>query len=198
MFSYVCAAIASRHASMYCSSFSTGTATVTDGVALVAGVAVLHLRPTRESRPHEVTHAVERQLLGELLHVVRLLWARSHEREVTVQDVQELWELVEMGPAQDATEPRDARIVVLCPLVQRGTRTRIHCPELHDPEQLAVLAYSFLPIEQRAVVADEVAGEHEWQYEHEADAADGSDNDIEQPLHAQVTRAVELADVEEQ
>ena len=44
-----------------------------EGVGLVTGVAVLDLGPARQAGPHEVAQAVERDLLGQLVDVVRLL-----------------------------------------------------------------------------------------------------------------------------
>ena len=69
-------------------------------VALVAGVAVLHLGPSGEAGPDQVAQLVERQLLGELVDVVRLFGAGSDHRQVAPQDVDHLRQLVEVRPAQ--------------------------------------------------------------------------------------------------
>ena len=72
------------------------------GVALVAGVAVLHLGPAGEAGPHEVAQVVERQLLAQLLDVVRLLRPGADHRQVALEDVDDLRQLVEVGDAAAA------------------------------------------------------------------------------------------------
>src|SRR5690554_4090258 len=82
------------------------------GVALTTGVAVLHLRPPSEARPNQMSQRIERELRTQLIHVVRLLGTRAHHAQVAPEDVDDLRKLVEVGPAEQAAEWSDSRILL--------------------------------------------------------------------------------------
>ena len=70
-------------------------------LGLAPRVLVLHLRPSGESRPHEVPQAVERDLPDQLLDDLGLLGAGADHREVAAQDVDNLRQLVEVRAPQE-------------------------------------------------------------------------------------------------
>src|SRR5690606_10539750 len=133
--------------------------------------------------PHEVAHVVERQLLLQLLDVLRLLRSRSDAGEVSSKDVDDLWQLVAVARTEHSAERRDARIVLAGPLVGQTVRARAHRSELEDPEALSVLPDAVLPVEQRSAVRDQVAQRDEGDGEGERDEADERHAEIQDPLH---------------
>src|SRR5258708_5810775 len=155
-------------------------------VALAPGVAVLHLRPSREPRAYQVPQAVIGQLLRQLGHVVRLLRSRSDDGEIAAHDVDRLRQLVEMRAPQRAPEPRDARIVLGGPLVGHRAVVRPHGTELEDRQLASVTADAPLSVEQRTAVRDEVADRDERQHDTERGDSDRADDDVEQPLRASI------------
>ena len=104
-------------------------------VALVAGVAVLHLRPAGQAGPHEVAQVVERQLLDQLGDVVRLLGPGADDRQVAAQDVEHLRAARRGGCGAGAGRTRVIRGSSRCgPRRRRARRRRPHRAELEDRE----------------------------------------------------------------
>src|SRR5690606_7313040 len=73
----------------------------------IAGIALHHLGPARDARPHDVAINVERNLGVELVHEYPLLGARADQAHVTLQHVPELGQLVQPRLADKGTHPRD-------------------------------------------------------------------------------------------
>ena len=178
---------------------------------MVARVAVLHLRPAGQPRPHQVSQVVEGELVAQLGDVPRLLRAGPDDREVALQDVDHLRQLVQMSPTQQAPERGDARIVAGGPLarqllgplgLRRCRRTAVRAPthgaELVDRERRPTLADTGLAEHQRPPVRDQIADDHDRSRDHEGQASGRPDHDVHDAFQAAVAGAVHLADVEEQ
>src|SRR5438874_6533413 len=99
---------------------------------------------------------VERELLGELLDVMRLLRPRSHDREISRQHIPGLRQFIDVGAAQPPAEPGHAGIVDRGPLA--GLETGPHRPELGDGEGAAAPADARLAEEQRPAVSGQISG----------------------------------------
>src|SRR4051794_12930240 len=95
-------------------------------VSFRAGVAVLHLRPAGQSRPYPVAEVVERDLAGELTHVMRLLGAGADDGQVATEDVHDLRQLIEMGTAHEVAERSDPRVVLTRPFIRQGVTLGSH------------------------------------------------------------------------
>ena len=78
-------------------------------------VFVLDLGPARHPRLDAVSYCVVGDLLGELLHKVRSLRARSHKTHLTTQHVEQLWQLINSKASNDTANARHAGILSQCP-----------------------------------------------------------------------------------
>ena len=125
---------------------------------LAAGVAVLHLGPAGEAGAHEVAQVVERQLLAELVDVVRLLGRGPTIDEVAPQDVDHLRQLVEVASLRSTRPNGVIRGVVLGgPLVAGAPASPgVIVRNLRIVKRAAALADPRLAVEQRATVGDAV------------------------------------------
>src|SRR5262245_41324619 len=71
-------------------------------------------RQPGDARLHFVTQHVAFDHLAVLLVVSGGVWPRTDQRHAAADDVDELRQLVETGPAEHGAEARDARIALLC------------------------------------------------------------------------------------
>ena len=123
-----------------------------DGVQL----ARLVRREERLSRPRKArAHGEKRALLvGVVGHVASHLGARPDERHLAPDDVDELWELIELGRAQDGADPGHTRIPTAAHRRSHPVRSGDHGAELEDAEGTSVLTHPLLPEERRAAALE--------------------------------------------
>src|SRR5262249_18311987 len=114
-------------------------------------IRVADLRPSGQPWFNEVTLRKERDLLVELLDKIRALGARPDKAHLAAQNVDELRDLVDAGPADEISYPGDTRIAFLRPL-RRAILLGVlpHRTELDDLECAPVLAHSLLRIKDRS------------------------------------------------
>ena len=145
-----------------------------------------------------MSNSVERNLVGELLDEVRLLRPRADHRQFAAQDVEDLRQLIQMGPPEQVAERGDAQVLLLGPAgrLRRGALT--HGAELQDLEGGSVTPGAGLAIEQRTAVAEKITEHHDRRQHDEDDKSDGGEQEIEDPLQPRIPRTVHFADVEEQ
>src|SRR3546814_14731059 len=74
-------------------------------------VAILHLGPACESWTHQMSQAVERELLRQLLHISGLFGPGPHDAEIAAEHVQYLRELIKVSLPQHLANWGDARVV---------------------------------------------------------------------------------------
>ena len=139
----------------------------------------LHLHPVRELR----------DLLCIKLHMLHPLRPRPHDAHVTLQDVEQLWELVHPARPDDSPHRRDPRVPV-----RRGDRMPVllrvhhHAPELADGEHLPVPRAPVLPVEHRTpIVHLDRDGDHQEDGRQEHQRRQGQ-YDVHQPLHELLVR----------
>src|SRR5215211_1023295 len=93
--------------------------------------------------------ATAQDLAGEVVDLLRGQRARPHEAHITLENVDELWELVDAEAAQERAEPRDPGVVLDLEErrrgVERGRPVGRHRPELVDREPTTAERDSFLP-----------------------------------------------------
>src|SRR3546814_9652312 len=109
-------------------------------ISLGTCVAILHLGPACESWTHQMSQAVERELLRQLLHISGLFGPGPHDAEIAAEHVQYLRELIKVSLPQHLANWGDARVVFERPLVATVTAPlRRHRPELQDRHRFATL-----------------------------------------------------------
>ena len=103
--------------------------------------------------------------LLELVHEIRPLRPRAHQRHVAAQHVPQLREFVDVGPAEQPADRRAARVVVARPdRAGLALRVLVHGAELVNRERLAVQSHPLLPVEDRTGrrAADQERDQSEW------------------------------------
>ena len=106
------------------------------------------LRPTGDARTHEVAHHVFVDECAVFFGVFEHVRARSDERHVAEEDVDELRQFVDVGAAHEVADARFAR-VVLCGLFAVAVGIDVHGAEFVAVEFLAVESTAFLAEEDR-------------------------------------------------
>ena len=86
-------------------------------------------------------------LRGVALHISRHLGTRPHEAHIAHQHVPELGQFIQLGLAQKAADPGDARILVFGQRHAHVVGIDDHGPEFPDAERLPELADPGLPVE---------------------------------------------------
>src|SRR5690606_21877003 len=114
------------------------------------GILVFRLRPPGEAGLDGKAKGELGDLLLDPRDVLRPLRARSDDRHVAAEDVPKLRELVDAGLAHEATNARDARVILRGELGAGGLRIGPHRAELVDAEEFAVLTEAILAIEHGA------------------------------------------------
>src|SRR5436190_6159207 len=121
-------------------------------------LAALHLRPAGYPGPHRQPPAVTGGIVRDLLDQVR---PRPDEAHLALQNVDQLRQLVEARPPQEAAAARDPRIVGQEPPwigepepLSRLDRVDHHRSELQHPERLADPAGALLSDQRRAAVVE--------------------------------------------
>src|SRR5262245_37119573 len=143
----------------------------------------IDLRPARYSRLDPMPHEVAHDHLGIDLIVIGGMGTWADERHGAVEHVEELRELIEAGPPQEATNARHSRIVargLLGPALRRFNVP--HRPKLVDMEDSVDEAVSLLSKQDRslAVKLDRDDDRHQ-QRKQPYDQSDG-DSVIERGL----------------
>src|SRR5215203_6433710 len=157
----------------------------TIGCALgVRRVIAAQLRPTGDPGLDQQAPGLEGNGSLEHAHELRPLRARSDQGHLALQHVPELRELVEVRPAQEAADVRDAWVVLLCIDGPAGRlRVLLHGAELVHREERAAFADASLPV-------DDAPGrtpheEHDEGYEGSGqEHAEGSADEVEHPFGA--------------
>ena len=132
--------------------------------------------------------------LAELGDEVGPLGSRADQAHVTAQDVEQLRQLVQRGPAQDAPDRAQPVVVGDVPVGLRlGLVERPQGAELHQLEGHAVAADAFLA-EDDALSGFPSDGEgDQGQQRREQHERAGREHDVDQPLHAPGEAAVRRA-----
>ena len=114
------------------------------------------LRPTRNARFDAVAQVIEPDFLPELIDEGRALWTRPDEAHVTVQNVDQLRQLVDAQLAQDTTDPGHACVLCRCPARDAVLlRVNAHRAELQAAEYAPAAADPLLCEEHRRAAFDE-------------------------------------------
>ena len=141
----------------------------------------MYLRPAREPRADVEPVAL---VVVVLLHLVPQCRTRADDAHVAPQDVPELRELVDRGPAQDPTDPRDPAVA----LVDRVAGADVlgpddHRAELEDVEVDTVLAHPRLAVHDRASVLELRRERSESEQRARQDEAGSGDRDVGRTVH---------------
>ena len=149
--------------------------------------ASTHLRPSRDAGEAEMPHHVLVDDLAVLGGVSEHVRPWSDDAHVSLENVEELRELVDVGTAYEIAEWEFPR-VVLGGLQFVGVGVDVHGTELDARERLPVEARSLLLEEERprALPLDD-EGDDGNEREHE-DTHNGAYHDVEKPLDEPVER----------
>src|SRR5262249_14982242 len=115
------------------------------------GVTVIDLRPPGQTRLDQMPLGVELNLLAQLLDEERAFGARADETHLAAQNIDELWDLVNAGFADESADAGDARVATLRPLrlaVFFGVLP--HRAGLDDLEDAPIFADPLLHVKDRA------------------------------------------------
>src|SRR3954466_12780209 len=98
----------------------------------------INLRPAGNARLHVMAEGIAADQLGEMIVVSRCMRARSDNRHLAFQHIEELRQLVDARLAQPRANGRDALVAAyglldVCTIIENG-----HGAELEDLEFLAV------------------------------------------------------------
>ena len=144
------------------------------GFTTIAG----HLCPSRDARFGEMAHHVLVNDGTIYLSVMQHVRSWTYDAHVSLQHVDELWELIDVGLSHEVAKGELAR-VVLGGLHQVGILVDVHGAELQTLESLAVQSRSCLTEKDRSRTLnldDECDDGQEWK---QTEADDGADNDVE-------------------
>src|SRR5438552_1981634 len=99
----------------------------------VLGIAIAHLRPAGDARPHRAAEDVVGDGIPKQREVRFRVRTRTYEVHIPTNDVDQLRQLVETEPPKPSTHRRDPLEIVTRPL-RRGLSRRLHGAELDDVE----------------------------------------------------------------
>lgn len=166
------------------------------------GVALGHLPPAGDARlaGEELVAAV-----AELVGLLERHGPGADHGQVAREHVDELRQLVQARPAQEAAHARDARVVVELLLslpglqlpgrhVALGVRVRVrhHAAQLPDVDPLAAAADALLAEEGPARAVDADRGAHRGHGDHQDGADPRGEADVERPLDEAVAGSAGL------
>src|SRR5216684_9329678 len=118
-------------------------------------VLILDLGPSSNSRAHSVALGKEIQAGFQHFAEVRLLRARPHQAHGAVQNVEELWQLVQAIFADERADAGNAIVAVSGPTGTAFFGVLPHGTELKDFKLVAVQSDTLLPEEHRAAALNQ-------------------------------------------
>ena len=108
-----------------------------------------NLSPSGDARFREMANHVFAYQLRIYVSVMQHVWSWPYNAHVSLQNIEELWQLINVGLAHEIAKGELPR-VVLCGLFQVGILIHMHRPELVAVEGLPVQSRPFLLEEYRS------------------------------------------------
>src|SRR5438876_6089664 len=133
-------------------------------VLVALAVRIIHLRPARDTRLHQVPKMIKWDCLLISFGAFAPLWTRSNQADVSFERIPKLRQLVE--PKFPQPTPHRGHTAIVFSRVNvfvRVIRAPVHRSEFDKNESSSVAADSFLPVENRTAVLYpyKQRGEHE-------------------------------------
>src|SRR2546430_4921018 len=117
------------------------------GVFQRVAILVTDLSPASDSWTYNIAHRVVRNLFGEPLDEFGTLRPRANKSHIALQHGPELRNFIQSRTANEASNARDARIIVGCPSRSRvGFRVLPHGTELEAEKCVPAQTDPLLPI----------------------------------------------------
>ena len=144
-------------------------------------ITVVDLCPAGYTRLYQQAGAVEGDLLLEFFDPFRTFRTRSHQADIPAYHIQELRQFIEVCPAQEVADARDANVlfpgqlyfaIFFCILA--------HGAELVHGERFAPLTGSDLPVDHRPSTVKQDQDGNQWGEDSANDQTDQSPDDVQQ------------------
>src|SRR5580704_6681252 len=114
---------------------------------------------------------------------MRTLGPRAHHGHVAAQDVPQLWELIQRGPAKEPSDPGHPAVVLDRPFRHRFVLVdRAHGAELEKLEWLAIAPNSHLPEEDSRTSVEPHRQSAHQNHRRQQDQGERTNEDVEDTL----------------